>query len=287
MPVRRALVSVSDKTGVAQLCRTLTDLGVEILSTGGTRRMLSDAGIETVEVASHTGSPEIMDGRVKTLHPRIHGGILARRDATGGGADVEALAAHDIAPIDLVVVNLYPFEATVSRENASFDEAVENIDIGGPAMLRAAAKNHAAVTVLVDPDDYAQVLDELRAAGGIGGAERFRLARKAFRHTAAYDAAIAEYLDARAGENELPSKLVLSFNKAGDMRYGENPHQRGALYRGAGAHSGTVVAARQLQGRKLSFINVMDADAALECVKCFDEPACVIVKHANPCGVAI
>lgn len=295
MPVRRALVSVSDKAGIAQFCQALTDLGVAILSTGGTRRTLADAGIESVEVAAHTGSPEMMDGRVKTLHPRIHGGILARRDASGGGADAQALAEHDIAPIDLVVVNLYPFEATVTREDVSLEEAIENIDIGGPAMLRAAAKNHAAVTVVVDPDDYAQVLDELRADGGVSGATRLRLARKAFRHTAAYDAAIAAYLDtadgggtdAEAAQAELPAKLVRSFDKASDLRYGENPHQRAALYLGADAYPGTVAGARQLQGRELSFINVMDADAALECVKCFEEAACVIVKHANPCGVAL
>ena len=287
MPVRRALVSVSDKTGVAQLCHALTELGVEILSTGGTRRVLADGGIDSVEVASYTASPEMMGGRVKTLHPRIHGGILARRDASGRGVDAEAIAENDIAPIDLVVVNLYPFEATISRENVNFDEAIDNIDIGGPAMLRAAAKNHAAVTVIADPDDYARLLEELRSEGGVSGATRLRLARKAFRHTAAYDATIAEYLDARAGDDELPSKLVLSFDKASDMRYGENPHQRGALYRGADAGAGSVAAARQLQGRQLSFINVMDADAALECVKGFEQPACVIVKHANPCGVAV
>lgn len=287
MPVRRALVSVSDKTGAAELCNALIDLGVEILSTGGTRQVLSESGIESIDVASHTGSPEIMDGRVKTLHPRIHGGILARRDAQGAGADAQALAEHDIAMIDLVVVNLYPFEATIAREDVGFEEAIENIDIGGPAMLRAAAKNHAAVSVVVDPDDYSLIIEELRSGGGVSANTRLRLARKAFRHTAAYDAAVSTYLDARAGEDELPSKLVLSFSKVGDMRYGENPHQRGALYRGADAHSGTVVAAHQLQGRKLSFINVMDADAALECVKCFEEPACVIVKHANPCGVAL
>jgi phosphoribosylaminoimidazolecarboxamide formyltransferase/IMP cyclohydrolase len=291
MPVRRALVSVSDKTGVADFCRALVDLGVEILSTGGTRRLLDEAGIQTVDVASHTGSPEMMGGRVKTLHPRIHGGILARRDAQGRGVDGNALAEHDIAPIDLVAVNLYPFESGVAREDARLEDAVELIDIGGPAMLRAAAKNHAAVTAIVDPADYTPVVEELRSRRGVSAKERLRLARKVFRHTAAYDAAIAAYLDAEGSADgapvELPSKLVVSFDKASDMRYGENPHQRGALYVGADAYAGTVANARQLQGRELSFINVMDADAALECVKRFEEPACVIVKHANPCGVAL
>lgn len=276
--VVRALLSVSDKTGLVPLAKALAGAGVEILSTGGTYRALTAAGLDVREVGDYTGFEEMMDGRVKTLHPKIHGGILGRR-----GQDDAVMAAHAIAPIDLVVVNLYPFAATVARPDCTPELAVENIDIGGPAMVRSAAKNHRDVLVVVDPNDYPEVQEAL-AAGGTTFAMRERFARKAFGHTAAYDLAVAAYLD--RGE-VFPRRLTLSFGRAQLMRYGENPHQRAALYReGDAPVSGTVAGARQLQGRDLSYNNVADTDAALECVKVFDAPACVIVKHANPCGVA-
>ena len=285
-PVARALISVSDKAGIVAFARALHGLGIEVLSTGGTAKRLGGAGVPVVEVSSYTGFPEMMDGRVKTLHPRIHGGLLARRDA-----DSEAMREHGIAGIDLLVVNLYPFERTVAKPDCDLATAIEHIDVGGPAMLRAAAKNHAWVTVIVDAGDYAAVLGELRAGGAVAPATRFRLAVKAFEHTARYDAAIASHLGARDGPDAAPAAfprtLDLRYVKAQEMRYGENPHQRAAFYverAGAGA---SVATARQLQGKALSFNNVADTDAALECVKSFEEPACVIVKHANPCGVAI
>ncbi len=337
MKVRRetpalALISVSNKAGVAELAQALHGLGIGILSTGGTFRAIADAGVPVVEVAAHTGFPEMMDGRVKTLHPRIHGGILARR-----GVDDAALGEHAIDPIDLVVVNLYPFAQTVAREDCTEELALENIDIGGPAMLRAAAKNYPDVLVVVDPGDYGEVVASLRD-GGVNNSLRRRLAEKAFRHTANYDRAIADYL---AGDTPLPNQLWLGYVKREDMRYGENPHQRAAFYLDEGrshpaAHpeipasakpgspnrpdepdptasrdtatpasgypqhrgrapaaapinalAGTVAGARQLQGKALSFNNVADTDAALKCVGTFDEPACVIVKHANPCGAAL
>lgn len=279
-PIRRALLSVSDKTGIVELARALAEQGVEILSTGRTHLTLVEAGVAAREVAQHTGSPEMMDGRVKTLHPKIHGGILGRR-----GTDDAVMAQHGIAPIDLVVVNLYPFEATVARPDVTAELAIENIDIGGPAMIRSAAKNHADVVVVVDANDYEEVRSAI-AAGGTTFEQRHRFAAKAFSHTARYDAAVASYL--LGAEKEFPELLNLQFQKRETMRYGENPHQRAALYvdRG-GASIGTVAGARQLQGRELSYNNVADTDAALECVRVFDEPACVIVKHANPCGVAI
>jgi len=277
----RALLSVSDKTGIVELAQALAALGVELLSTGGTCRTLQAAGIDVREVSAHTGHPEMLGGRVKTLHPRIHGGILARR-----GQDDAVLAEHDIAPIDLVVVNLYPFEATVARDDCDEALAIENIDIGGPAMLRSAAKNHADVAVVVDPADYARLLETLHSDGATSLGLRRELAVKAFRHTARYDALVAAYLG--TGE-ALPGSLSLTFDKLADMRYGENPHQQAAFYRqvrpGPPA-AGTAANLHQLQGKALSFNNVADTDAALECVKVFDEPACVIVKHANPCGVA-
>jgi phosphoribosylaminoimidazolecarboxamide formyltransferase / IMP cyclohydrolase len=285
-PLRRALLSVSDRTGIVALAESLAARGVELLSTGGTWRTLRDAGVTVEEVSAHTGFPEIMGGRVKTLHPKIHGGILGRRDQ-----DEDVMVTHGIDPIDLVVVNLYPFEATVAREDCTPALAVENIDIGGPAMLRSAAKNHADVLVVVDPADYAG-LDEVLAAGGSTFALRRKLALKAFQHTAAYDSAVAGYLAAVAGER-FPATLNMAFERLSEMRYGENPHQQAALYaerdaaRGAAGLRGTVTGARQLQGKALSFNNVADTDAALECVKVFAEPACVIVKHANPCGVAV
>ncbi|MDA8107794.1 MAG: bifunctional phosphoribosylaminoimidazolecarboxamide formyltransferase/IMP cyclohydrolase [Betaproteobacteria bacterium] len=284
--VRTALVSVSDKSGVVELVRELARLGVAILSTGGTAKLLAKEGIAATEVSAHTGFPEMLDGRVKTLHPKIHGGILARRDSA---AHMAAIAEAGIAPIDLIVVNLYPFQATVADPDCRLADAIENIDIGGPTLLRAAAKNHASVTVLVDPADYARVLEEIRAGGGVSDATRFELAKKVFAHTAAYDGAIANYLtalDAEGRRRELPDVLSLQFRKVQDMRYGENPHQSAAFYRDAKPAAGSLANYRQLQGKELSYNNVADADAAWECVKSFSEPACVIVKHANPCGVA-
>jgi phosphoribosylaminoimidazolecarboxamide formyltransferase / IMP cyclohydrolase len=278
--VRRALVSVSDKSGVVELARELAALGIELLSTGGTAKLLQKEGLAVTEVSSYTGFAEMLDGRVKTLHPKIHGGLLARRDDP---QHMQAIRAAGISPIDLLVVNLYPFAATVADPDCSLETAIENIDIGGPAMLRAAAKNYAGVTVLVDPADYARVLSELRA-GGVAEATRFALAKKAFAHTAAYDGAIANYLSSREGG--FPETLTLQLQKLQELRYGENPHQRAAFYRDAHPVAGSLASYRQVQGKELSFNNIADADAAWECVKSFGEPACVIVKHANPCGVA-
>jgi phosphoribosylaminoimidazolecarboxamide formyltransferase/IMP cyclohydrolase len=285
-PVTRALISVSDKSGVLDFARHLHQSGIEILSTGGTAKLLSDNEIPVIEVSEHTGFPEMMDGRVKTLHPKIHGGILGRR-----GIDDAVMAEHDILPIDLVVVNLYPFEATVAREECTLEEAIENIDIGGPTMVRATAKNHAHVSIIVDPADYARVEEEMKANGGcINHATRFDLAVKAFEHTARYDGMIANYLGKLTSpevEAEFPRTLNLQFEKVQDMRYGENPHQKAAFYREHNPGEASVSTAVQLQGKELSYNNVADTDAALECVKQFDAPACVIVKHANPCGVAV
>ena len=274
----RALLSVSDKTGLAEFAAALHELGVELLSTGGTAKVLAAAGLPVKQVAEHTGFPEIMDGRVKTLHPRIHGGILGRR-----AVDSQAMAAHGISPIDLVVVNLYPFTETVAQADASDAQAVENIDVGGPAMIRAAAKNHADVLVVVDPADYQQVAQGL-PAGTIDQAQRRRFAAKAFRHTAAYDAAIAAHFGA---EDALPESLTVAYQRAQALRYGENPHQAAAFYRKGNPPSGTVAVAKQLQGKALSYNNIADADAALQCVRAFAVPACVIVKHTNPCGIAL
>ncbi|WP_139557309.1 bifunctional phosphoribosylaminoimidazolecarboxamide formyltransferase/IMP cyclohydrolase [Methylotetracoccus oryzae] len=278
--VARALISVSDKTGIVDFARDLHVLGIELISSGGTARLLADNGIPVTEVSDYTGFPEMMDGRVKTLHPKVHGGILGRR-----GLDEAIMAEHGIPPIDLVVVNLYPFEATIARPDCDLDTAIENIDIGGPALLRAAAKNHASVGVIVDPADYPAVLDELRRNdGALTDSTRFAFAAKTFRHTSWYDSAIAEYL---GGETALPERLLLRFTRAQPMRYGENPHQRAAFYTETHPKPGSIAGASQLQGKELSFNNIADADAALECVKTFvDAPACVIVKHANPCGVA-
>jgi phosphoribosylaminoimidazolecarboxamide formyltransferase / IMP cyclohydrolase len=285
LPVRRALLSVSDKTGLIALARGLQARGIELLSTGGTARALAEQGIAATEVAQYTGFPEIMDGRVKTLHPKIHGGLLGRR-----GTDEAVMAEHGIAPIDLLVVNLYPFAATIARPDCSYEQAVENIDIGGPAMLRAAAKNHASVLVVVDPADYAELLSELDAhAGGSEFALRARLAAKAFAHTAAYDSVVAAYLAARhpSTRGAFPAALPLLYEKLQDLRYGENPHQRAAFYRDPGARIAGVATARMLQGKDLSYNNIADADTAIECVRQFGQDACVIVKHANPCGVAV
>jgi phosphoribosylaminoimidazolecarboxamide formyltransferase/IMP cyclohydrolase len=284
--VRRALLSVSDKSGIVELARALAALGVELLSTGGTAKLLEKEGVRVTEVSAHTGFPEMLDGRVKTLHPKIHGGLLARRDDP---AHLAAIKQAGIAPIDLLVVNLYPFQATVADPDCRFDDAVENIDIGGPAMLRAAAKNHGGVAVVVDPADYPKILNELKTGGGVSEATRFELARKAFAHTAAYDGAIANYLfslDERKHRKEYPAVLSLQFAKLQDLRYGENPHQSAAFYRDTQPVEGSLARYRQVQGKELSYNNIADADAAWECVKSFAEPACVIVKHANPCGVA-
>ncbi len=263
--VARALISVSDKTGLAEFCRGLTGFGIELLSSGGTYRALTENGIPTLEVSAYTGFPEMMGGRIKTLHPKIHGGILGRR-----GTDEAVMREHGIGDIDLVVVNLYPFEATVAKPGCALEDAIENIDIGGPAMIRAAAKNHDAVGVVVDPADYAAILAEMQSAGGgLSEATRFRLAIKSFRHTAAYDATIAGYLGNIEGSEPFPDPLVLRFKHAQGMRYGENPHQQGAFYVESDAPRGCIATARQLQGKELSFNNIADADAALECVKVF------------------
>ena len=285
--IQRALISVSDKTGVVELARQLAAQGVEILSTGGTAKLLRDNSIPVRDVSDYTGFPEMMDGRIKTLHPKIHGGLLARR-----GVDDEIMAQHGIAAIDLVVVNLYPFAQTVARPDCDLATAIENIDIGGPTMLRAAAKNHAAVTVVVDSADYSPVLGEIRAnQGAVDPQTRFRLAMKAFEHTAQYDGAIANYLGAIADNGErrrFPHTYNHQFIKAQDLRYGENPHQQAAFYVERQPAEAGVATARQLQGKELSFNNIADTDAAVECVKSFAEgPTCVIVKHANPCGVAV
>jgi phosphoribosylaminoimidazolecarboxamide formyltransferase/IMP cyclohydrolase len=279
---RRALLSVSDKTGLVEFARALTALGFSILSTGGTAKLLADGGVAVTEVADYTGYPEMLDGRLKTLHPKVHGGLLARRDSPGHMA---AIKDAGIEPIDLVVVNLYPFRQTIERPGCTFADAIENIDIGGPTMVRAAAKNHAGVAVLTDPGDYASVLDELRAAAGqLSAATRLALAKKAFAHTAAYDAAIANYLTGL--DQPFPERLTLQWEKAQPLRYGENPHQAAAFYRDPDAVAGSLARYAQTQGKELSYNNIADADAAWECVKTFDRPACVIVKHANPCGVA-
>ncbi|MFA9460116.1 bifunctional phosphoribosylaminoimidazolecarboxamide formyltransferase/IMP cyclohydrolase [Thiohalorhabdus methylotrophus] len=286
--IKRALISVSNKRGLEEFARSLhEEFQVEILSTGGTARLLRDHGVPVTDISDYTGFPELFEGRVKTLHPRVHGGLLAK---PSNPEHREQMEANDIPSIDLVVANLYPFEEVVANPEASLEEAVENIDIGGPTMLRAAAKNHAHVTVVVETEDYARVLKEMRSSGGaVGEPTRFGLARKAFEHTARYDGAIADYLGRirEDGSRELfPATLNLSFEKAASMRYGENPHQHGAFYVEPRAGGASVSTATQLQGKELSYNNVADLDAAFEAVKELAEPACVIVKHANPCGVA-
>ncbi len=299
IPVRRALLSVSDRSGLTDLARELARRNVEILSTGGTAKLLAEHGLAVREVSSYTGFPEIMDGRVKTLHPRIHGGLLGRR-----GTDDAAMALHGIAPIDLLVVNLYPFAQTVARPDCRYREAVEHIDVGGPAMIRAAAKNHEFVAVAVDPSDYPLLVQELSAhEGATGLALRARLAAKAFAHTARYDTMVASFLaerqattgEQRAGDGEprpasaerFPATLPLVWEKVQDLRYGENPHQLAAFYRDPALRGVSIASARALQGRDLSFNNIADADTAVECVRQLEAPACVIVKHANPCGAAV
>jgi len=279
----RALISVSDKTNVVDLAKSLIELDIEILSTGGTAAALRQQGITVTDVSQVTGFPEIMDGRVKTLHPMIHGGLLGRRDQDG-----PVMQKHGIKPIDLLIVNLYPFESTVSRPDCSRKEAIENIDIGGPAMIRAAAKNHEHVAVVVDPSDYDDIVAELNSTEvSLSNASRRRLATKAFAHTAGYDAAIWNYLHEEDTDNRFPETYTLALKKDKELRYGENPHQGAALYRLPKVVPGTVISAHQHQGKSLSYNNIADADAALECVKSLQQIACVIVKHANPCGVGI
>ena len=283
-PVRRALISVSDKSGIVEFAKALADGGVQILSTGGTARLLSAAGLNVTEVADYTGFPEIMDGRVKTLHPRVHGALLGRLPQ-----DAAVMKEHGIEAIDLLVVNLYPFSQTVARPGSTYDEAVEDIDIGGPAMLRAAAKNHARLAVVVEPEDYAAVLGAI-AAGGTDEGLRRRLAQKTYAHTARYDTMVSSWLAQQldgAAAQALPDVLDLRFVKRASLRYGENPHQSGAFYADPVPHGSSVATARQLQGKELSYNNIADADTALECARQFSQPACVIVKHANPCGAAL
>ncbi|MEC7529584.1 MAG: bifunctional phosphoribosylaminoimidazolecarboxamide formyltransferase/IMP cyclohydrolase, partial [Pseudomonadota bacterium] len=292
-PIKRALLSVSDKTGILDFATALHNAGVELLSTGGTAKLLADAGLPVKEVSDHTGHPEIMAGRVKTLHPKIHGGILGRR-----GTDEAVMEEHSIAPIDLVVVNLYPFAATVANEDCTLEDAIENIDIGGPTMVRAAAKNHKDVTIVVNAADYSRVLAEMNDNNGsLTYNTRFDLAIKAFEHTAEYDGMIANYFGARLDStgceadcdhqhSEFPRTYNMQLTKKQDLRYGENSHQEAAFYVENNVQEASVATATQLQGKELSFNNIADTDAALECVKEFEEPACVIVKHANPCGVA-
>ena len=290
-PIRRALLSVSDKTGLIALAQRLHQAGVELLSTGGSAKALREAGIPVKDVSELTGFPEIMDGRVKTLHPKVHGGLLGRR-----GTDDAVMSELEIAPIDLLVLNLYPFEQTVARADCTLEEAIENIDIGGPAMLRSAAKNWNDVGVLTAPDQYDEALTEIEAHGGLTRATRFKLAVAAFNRVSNYDGAISDYLsalklndahDAIAGHDAFPAQANGRFVKMMDLRYGENPHQQAAFYRDLYPAPGTLATFRQLQGKELSFNNIADSDAAWECVRSFTKPACVIVKHANPCGVAV
>jgi len=286
LTVHRALISVSDKTGIIELARALHDKGVDLLSTGGTAKLIAENNLPVTEIADYTGFPEMMAGRVKTLHPKVHGGILGRR-----GTDETVMQEHGIQPIDMVIINLYPFQSTVADPDCSFDDAIENIDIGGPAMVRAAAKNHASVTVVVDPADYALVLDDMeKNEGAVDDNTRFSLAIKAYEHTSSYDGAIANYFGCmlqKPEENQFPRTINFQFQHAQGMRYGENPHQSAAFYTEAGVGEASISTAVQLQGKALSYNNIADTDAALECVKQYDQAACVIVKHANPSGVAI
>ena len=284
--VSRALISVSDKNGVVDFARALNALGVELLSTGGTFRLLQENNIAVTEVSDYTGFPEMMDGRVKTLHPKVHGGILGRR-----GTDDAVMAEHAIKPIDMVIVNLYPFAATVADPNCTLPNAIENIDIGGPTMVRSAAKNHKDVAIVVNSSDYATVLEEMQAnEGQLDYSTRYALMVKAFEHTAGYDGMIANHFGARDTDNnerDFSDTFNVQYFKTQEMRYGENPHQKAAFYTEANPTEASVATAKQLQGKELSFNNIADTDAALECVKQFDKPACVIVKHANPCGVSV
>ena len=288
--IKQALLSVSDKTGLVEFARGLAALGVSLLSTGGTAKLLADAGLKVIEVADYTGFPEMLDGRVKTLHPKIHGGLLARRE---DAAHLRAIAQAGIPTIDLLVVNLYPFESTVAKADCTLEDAIENIDIGGPAMVRSAAKNWRGVGVVTDAAQYDAVLNEIKGSGALSDSTRFSLAVAAFNRISNYDAAISDYLSSLSSferdgtRSEFPAQANGRFVKLQDLRYGENPHQRAALYRDLYPAPGSLVSAKQVQGKELSYNNLADADAAWECVKSFDEPACVIVKHANPCGVAV
>jgi phosphoribosylaminoimidazolecarboxamide formyltransferase/IMP cyclohydrolase len=290
MKITQALISVSDKTGIVDFARALVARGVTLLSTGGSAKLLRDSGVPVTEVGDYTGFPEMLDGRVKTLHPKVHAGILARRDLP---EHMATLAASNIPTIDLVVVNLYPFQAAIAKPGCTLEDAIENIDIGGPTMVRAAAKNHGGCAIVTDAADYAPILAEIEADGGISDKTRFDLARKAFTHTARYDSAISNYLTALAEDGskmDFPTRFQMAFDKVEDLRYGENPHQKAAFFREPVAVPGTISAYKQIQGKELSYNNIADADAAWECVKAFDPAAgiaCVIVKHANPCGVAM
>ena len=281
-PIKRALISVSNKTGIVRLCASLfNDFGIEIISTGGTLKTLLEAKIKATDIASYTGFPEIMDGRVKTLHPKVHGGILARRNQ-----DKKIMEENNILPIDLVIVNLYPFIETISKENVNLAEAIENIDIGGPSMVRSAAKNNKYVGVIVDPDDYLLIIEEMKKNGGsLSQKTRSSLATKAFTHTANYDTVISGYLSS-LNEQDFPDRIFAKYQKKEIMRYGENPHQKAAFYIDTTKTGNGVGNAIQLQGKQLSYNNIADTDTAIECVRCFEEPTCVIIKHANPCGVA-
>lgn len=286
VPLRRALLSVSDKRGLIDLARVLSERGVHLLASGGTREALVEAGLEVTEVSAYTGQPEILGGRVKTLHPKLHGGILARRDVPG---DLEALLAQGIEPIDLVVVNLYPFEATVARPGVSFEEAVENIDIGGPSLIRGAAKNHADVAVVVDPEQYPTLIDQVRELGGTSYEFRRTLAAAVFERTARYDRMIADYLARITDEQSAPFPSVLAphFQRRKVLRYGENPHQRAAFYVDPGTKGPNLATAEILHGKELSYNNLLDLDSALRLIRHFAEPAATILKHNNPCGAAV
>lgn len=288
MTIKHALISVSDKTGIIELAQKLVQRGIIIISTGGTAKLLHDAEIAVLEVSDYTGFPEMLDGRVKTLHPKIHAGILARDDLSD---HQETLDNASIPNIELVIVNLYPFRQTIAKQNCSLDDAIENIDVGGPTMVRAAAKNYRKVTIVTDPQDYSLLCEELEANNGSTSlTTRFKWAQKAFTHTAAYDSAISNYLtslDTDYHQKDFPDSLNLNFNIAQRLRYGENPHQEAAFYRDESITPGSLANYQQLQGKELSYNNIADTDAAWECVKTFDCPACVIVKHANPCGIAI
>ncbi|NTV91268.1 MAG: bifunctional phosphoribosylaminoimidazolecarboxamide formyltransferase/IMP cyclohydrolase [Clostridiales bacterium] len=285
--IKRALISVSDKTGIIELSAELQNLGVEIISTGGTAKALAEAGIKVTNISDVTGFPECLDGRVKTLHPSVHGGILAMRS---NKAHMDQIKELGIEPIDMVIINLYPFKQTIMKDHVELEEAIENIDIGGPTMIRAAAKNYQDVAVVVDPADYQVVLDEIKVSGDVSVKTKFRLAYKVFEHTSSYDTLISKYLrdqiKEQTGEEFFPENLSLTFEKVQDMRYGENPHQKAVFYKEAGKNTGCITNAKQLHGKELSFNNINDANGALELLKEFERPTAVIVKHANPCGVA-
>ncbi len=281
--IKRALISVSDKTGIVDFAKELSSAGVEIVSTGGTHKALSDAGIKVINISDITGFPECLDGRVKTLHPKVHGGLLAMRSNPEHMKQIKELG---IEPIDMVIINLYPFKQTILKGHVELEEAIENIDIGGPTMLRAAAKNYQDVVVIVDPADYQMVTDELKSSKEISVKTKFKLASKVFEHTSHYDTLIAKYLRDKVGEEEFPETLSLTFEKVQDMRYGENPHQKAVFYKEIGANVGCLSSAKQLHGKELSYNNINDANGALDLLKEFDEPTVVAVKHANPCGVA-